>query len=74
MEPVKFGESLWTVHWPQGCPNLLSIQKKACPCPQGSSSLSGSSGGKFGQRKGRVLPKGLPYCGLVQGYSLVIFH
>lgn len=41
MEHVKFGESLWEHPVATGCPNLLSIQKKACPCPQGTSSQAG---------------------------------
>lgn len=34
MEQVKFGESFWEHSLATGCLNLLSIQKKACPCPQ----------------------------------------
>lgn len=38
---VEFGESLWEHPLATGHLNLLSVQKKAYPCPQGPSSQAG---------------------------------
>lgn len=38
---VEFGESLWEHPLATGRLNLLSAQKKACPCPQCPSSQAG---------------------------------
>lgn len=38
---VEFGESLWEHPLATGRLRLLSVQKKACPCPRGPSSQAG---------------------------------